>query len=185
MEIFKPIQNYENYSVSNLGNVKNTKTNRIMKPQINDRGYYIVDIRKNKNRKHERVHRLVAFAFLENPLNKHLVDHINNDKLDNNVNNLRFATNSENLMNSKISIKNKLNVKGVYKIHNKYRARIKLNGKNINIGNFDNLEDAKNARMTKANELFKEFTNICEKIINTTKSLKEELEKEFTIMNQI
>ena len=88
MEEFKLIKGFENYSVSNLGNVKNNKTNRILK-QDNNKGYKLVKF----NGKNKRVHRLIAEAFIPNPDNKPCIDHINNIRNDNRIENLRWATN--------------------------------------------------------------------------------------------
>ena len=49
---------------------------------------------------------------------------------------------------------------------NKWKSQIKVNGKNKNLGRFDNIEDAVNARVKKSEELFGEYKNSCEKIIN-------------------
>ncbi len=70
MEEYKLIKNFESYSVSNLGNVKNNNTNKILK-QNNSNGYKRVSL----NGKYLRVHRLVAEAFIPNPENKPCVDH--------------------------------------------------------------------------------------------------------------
>jgi len=81
-----------------------------------------------------------------------------------NVNNLRWATNSENNYNSnKLAKNNKTGVKGVifYKNLQKYRAVIQFNEKSIHLGYFDKLEDA---RVKKAKELFGEFLNTCETV---------------------
>jgi hypothetical protein len=95
------------------------------------------------------------------------VDHINNDKLDNNIANLRWVTLQENQMNRKLSSNNTSNYKGVtfHKQRNKWVAQIMINGKNKNLGYFDNIEDAVNARVKKAEELFGEYKNSCEKEI--------------------
>jgi hypothetical protein len=86
MELFRKIQNYNNYSISNMGNVRNDRTNRILQPEINNKGYYTVNLNKNGKMKTMRVHRLIAVAFLNNPDGKPCIDHTNNDKLNNNMN---------------------------------------------------------------------------------------------------
>ena len=93
------------------------------------------------------------------------MDHINNDRLDNNVKNLRFASSQENNRNRQVSSNNSSGTKGVcwQKQHKKWHASIMLNGKLIHIGYHNSLEEAKIARQKKAKQLFGEFLNECEK----------------------
>ena len=163
MEEFKIIKNFENYSVSNFGNVKNNDTNEIIK-QYNSQGYKLVGINGNL----KRVHRLVADAFIPNPENKPYVDHINNIRDDNRIDNLRWATIKENCQNTSLSSKNKSGYKGVNwdKRNNRWRATIFEDGIKVHIGYFKNKEDAINARVKKAKEIFGEYTNKCEKEVN-------------------
>ena len=165
MEQYKIIKDFENYSVSNFGNIKNNKTGRILKPSIDANGYYTVSLCKDGKSNTKKIHTLVADYFIANPYNKPFVDHINNNKLDNNVRNLRYATNQENQMNSKLSSKNTSNYKGVifYKPSNKWRAQIMINGKNKHLGYFDKIEDAINVRVKKVKEVYGEYMNSCEK----------------------
>ena len=106
MEEFKNIKGFENYEVSYLGNVRNIKTGRILKPGIDGHGYYKVSLCSNGNIYQKRIHKLVGELFIPNPLNKSCIDHKNNIKLDNNVTNLRWATPCENSMNRKLSSRN-------------------------------------------------------------------------------
>ena len=86
----------ENYEISNLGRVKNIKTGKIIKPDKEEKGYCRLTIKINGVRKHYAIHRLVAIAFIPNPLNKEQVDHIDNDKTNNRVDNLQWVSNKEN-----------------------------------------------------------------------------------------
>lgn len=93
---WKKIERNSNYSVSNNGIVKNNNSNIIKKPHINKKsGYYIVDLWQNNKAEKVPIHRLVAEAFIPNPHNKPTVDHIDGNRLNNNVDNLRWATYSE------------------------------------------------------------------------------------------
>ena len=93
-EIWKTIENYENYEVSSLGKIKNIKTGRILK-SCNKCGYSIVGL-SNKKVKTFKVHRLVALAFLQNPENKAHVNHKDKNGLNNNLENLEWTTPLEN-----------------------------------------------------------------------------------------
>ena len=97
-EIFMPIESYEDtYAVSNLGRVKNIKTGRILKQSKENTGYMRVKLFKNNKGKHYSVHRLVLETFKANPDNKPQVNHINEDKTDNRLNNLEWSTPKENI----------------------------------------------------------------------------------------
>jgi hypothetical protein len=90
------------YQVSNDGLVKSmvrVKTGRVMKGSVGNHGYRHVCLTVDGKEKHCTVHRLVAQAFIENPENKETVDHIDRDKLNNQVSNLRWATKAENEIN--------------------------------------------------------------------------------------
>ena len=86
----------ENYAISNLGRVKNLKTNRIISFDKEEKGYCRLSIKVNGKKKHYAIHRLVAIAFIPNPENKPQVDHIDCDKTNNCVSNLRWCSNKEN-----------------------------------------------------------------------------------------
>ena len=168
MEEYKIIKDFENYEISNFGNIKNVKTGRILKNQINNHGYYKIDLCKDGKTFNKTIHKLVANEFIPNPLNKNCIDHIDNNRLNNNINNLRWATHQENNMNRNISSKNTSGFKGVFlkKETNKWCAQIRINGKLMHLGLFDKIEDAVIARVEKSEELFGEYKNSCEKIIN-------------------
>ena len=152
-EIWKDIPNYEGlYQVSNFGNVKSLA--RIVlrqgkypflceeKIRINtlDRGgYYICSLHKNSKRKMYKVHQLVAMAFLNHkPCGfKLVIDHINNIKSDNRLENLQIVTQRFNAWKFKENKTSKY--KGVYwhKAQKKWCVRIVINKKRKHLGYFD------------------------------------------------
>lgn len=95
-EIWKPIKNYENYyEISNLGNVKNIKTQKILIGDKNNMGYRRV-ILYNPIKKRFFIHRLVAYHFCNGYKPNLIVNHKDGNKLNNRANNLEWVTRSEN-----------------------------------------------------------------------------------------
>ena len=110
-EIYKPISNCEINLISNYGNVKNVKTQKVRKQRKGVSGYYYITLNKKNIRKCELVHRLVFIAFNENITEYDVIDHIDGNKLNNNIQNLRGTTFSENTKNAFVNnekMKNKL-----------------------------------------------------------------------------
>jgi hypothetical protein len=103
-----------------------------------------------------------------NPDNKPNVDHTDTNKSNNNISNLRWCTQNENCRNVPITKRNTSGVKGLswHKNRNKWRVQIDHEGKRYHLGSFIDKDEAIKARKLKANELFGEFTNECEKIVN-------------------
>ena len=96
-EEWRDVVGYEGiYEVSNRGNVRNKKTLRIIKSSISYHNYVRVPLRKNGKDRKLFLHRLVADAFIPNPENKEIVNHINGNKQDNRIENLEWCTYSEN-----------------------------------------------------------------------------------------
>ena len=109
-ETWKDIKGYKNiYQVSNLGRIKSLpkykcynyfRINEIILKQCKQgkpgHGYYQVVLHKNKIGKGHLVHRLIAEAFIKNTLNKKTVNHKDGNKLNNNLDNLEWMTQSEN-----------------------------------------------------------------------------------------
>lgn len=96
-EIWKDIPNYEGlYQVSNFGNVRNIKSNRI-KTIYEHNGYFKVSLCKNSKQLNYFVHRLVAEAFIDNPNNLPQVNHKDETRDNNSIDNLEWCTNEYNL----------------------------------------------------------------------------------------
>lgn len=106
MEEWKTIRESDNYEISNLGRFRNSN-GRILKLHINSRGYLICNISVNAKVSKVKIHRLVAQAFIDNE--SETVNHINGDKLNNNVDNLEWMTAFENKQHYHKYLKTKVN----------------------------------------------------------------------------
>jgi hypothetical protein len=162
-EIWKDIPNFEGmYQVSNLGMVKSlerTKFNCYSQIKVNERiltcnvhrcGYLWIGLSKDNKRTRFYVHRLVMYVFTgKSDLQ---VDHINGDKKDNRLINLRYVTNRENCTNYH---KNKNTFKGYSydKRKGKYVAQIYHNKKHKFLGHFNTPEEAKTAYLNFLNTI--------------------------------
>ena len=162
--MWRSIDGFINYQVSNIGRVRNVNTGFILKPAINTRGYQAIILRADNMPSTKMIHRLVAQEFLEND-NCSQVGHINHDKLDNCVYNLRWVSNQQNSMNkTKTSSNTSSKYKGVcfYKRTNKWEVSIHINNKKKFLGYFTDEKDAAKAYNDEAIELFKDHASINE-----------------------
>ena len=164
-EYWLPIKDFVNYSVSTYGNVRNNKTGRILKVgKVGKVGkdYYAVKLSENGKVKTMKIHTLVSKAFISNPKNKRCVDHIDHNRFNNYILNLRFATDSENCMNRSKLKNNSSGFIGVSsrKDIKKYRAQYALNGKLKHIGYYETPEEASFAYQEKIKEHYKEYANL-------------------------
>lgn len=96
LELFRDIDDYENYQVTSWGRVYSKNKKQFLNPEKHDKGYLRVELYKGGKGKHFKVHRLVANAFIPNPLNKPQVNHIDGNNQNNSVTNLEWVTNGEN-----------------------------------------------------------------------------------------
>lgn len=149
-EIFKDIPSYEGmYQVSNHGRVKSLKryggtSERILKPIKHKKGYLLLRFSKAGKLKTQKVHQLVAMAFLNHVPNgnKIVVDHINHKPDDNRLENLRLVTHRKNLSHRKTPGSSKYPGVTWDKSRNKWLAQIYINGKHKHLGRFTNEEEA-------------------------------------------
>jgi hypothetical protein len=170
-EIWKDVKGYEGlYQVSNLGSVKSLKRTvnvnksklctkvvfeRILKNGINSSGYYNLTLCKNGSQKTRLVHQLVAIAFLgHTPNGQNLViNHIDFNKLNNNVENLVIITQRENANKKHLNHSSKYTGVCWVKKSKKWVSSIAVNGKSKTLGYFDSEKDAHLVYETKLKEI--------------------------------
>ena len=98
----KDIKGYEGlYAITSCGKVWSYKKKKFLKPWNNGVGYLLVNLFKDRERKFYLIHRLVAETYIPNPDNLPQVDHIDNDKTHNYLNNLQWITHRDNNRKSK------------------------------------------------------------------------------------
>ena len=161
-EIWKSANGYANYEVSCFGRVRNATTERILKPGPSKTGYLTVCISKNSKAKTHNIHQLVAREFLESPFDLKCVGHIDGNRSNNNLDNLRFCSYSQNGANRK----NKKTPAQILKAFAGRReatrggAYIKINGRQKHLGFFNDEKEAARAYNRAAEEHFKEFAKL-------------------------
>lgn len=128
-EEWRKIEGYDNYSISNLGQVRNDKTKIIRKLCVNPQGYYKINLSKNYVSKTISIHRLVGEAFIPNPENLPQIHHIDGNRLNNNVNNLMWVSNVENCQSTNRNTNNGCLHKYKKKDIDYYSAKIVIYGK--------------------------------------------------------
>lgn len=153
MEIWKTIPNYEDYQASNLGRIKSLKFGKelVLKLKLNNTGYMQVSLTKNNIKKYFSVHRLVAFAFLG--ISDLDVDHINSNRQDNRIENLRYCNKRENSHFRYQKQITQSKYVGVTKHGKKWRTRISINGIQTRLGTYKTEIEAYQAYLNKLNTL--------------------------------
>ncbi len=101
LEIYRDIEGYDGYQVTSWGRVFNKTTGKFVNQEVHHKGYLRVDLYKDHQRRHFKVHRLVAQAFIPNPYKKPQVNHIDGNNQNNSVTNLEWVTNKENCEKAK------------------------------------------------------------------------------------
>jgi hypothetical protein len=129
---------FNKYIIYSDGRIWSIKRNKFLKPSVHHTGYTRVCIDK----KEYRIHRLVAETFIPNPNNFSDINHINEIKSDNRIENLEWCTHRHNIT---YSIGNE--IPGCFFFKGKYRVRIYVNNKNIHLGSFNTLEEANQFRL--------------------------------------
>jgi hypothetical protein len=110
------IKGFSKYLIYENGDIYSKYYNKLMSPQKNKYNYLCLNLKNDEGKcKSMRVHRLVALAYIPNLENKREVDHIDQNKTNNHVSNLRWATRSENMQNIKqVRRDNTLGEKNIY-----------------------------------------------------------------------
>lgn len=137
--MIKPIEGFEDrYMITDTGEVYSIFSKRFISKEIDHDGYYRVHLSKDNRKKHEKINRLVACAFLPNPENKPEVNHIDGNKTNNSVSNLEWCSHLENRkhaiatglwdMNGEKSPNAKLTWDAVKQIRSEYIARDREHG---------------------------------------------------------
>lgn len=118
---FKGVIGYENRLLINKnGNIYSLKTHKFLKTSITPNGYEALVLMLQTPKRHSKtlyVHRLVATTFIPNPYNKKTVNHIDGNKLNNNINNLEWATQSENNIHAIRKLNKKVNTSKIVEIN--------------------------------------------------------------------
>lgn len=145
-EIWKDIEGYETlYKISNLGRVKSFYKDKLLKPSINSQGYYRVNLYKKGIAKQMFIHRLVAMAFIPNPDNKPMINHLDCNPLNCKVDNLEWCTNQENVEYMTKLGRNKRSNEWKLNAREKNKYKKKIVGTNIKNGKkiyFDSIAEA-------------------------------------------
>lgn len=164
-EIWKTIEGYENYQISNLGNGRSLdrtdtrnrfKKGVLLKGLMGTNGYLSFNLYKNSrgNQRKLEIHKLVSMYFVEGYQDRgdKIIDHINNNPLDNRAVNLQLISRRKNCTKDKIGGTSKYIGVSWVSSRGKWRSAIRIDKKIVFLGNFNNEIDASNAYQIKLNE---------------------------------
>jgi hypothetical protein len=155
MEVWKTIKDFQDYQVSNLGRVKSLKfgKEKILKQSIDGDGYLKVNLHNESKKATKKIHKLVSMCFLENTNINLVVDHIDNNPLNNKVDNLRLITKRINVSKDAPNKYSKLIGVSLHKRKNKFVSTISINKVNVHLGYFKNELEASIAYQNKLKEI--------------------------------
>lgn len=147
--VFKGIPGFEDkYQATTDGRIYSLKTNKFLKPGDDTYGYNIVSLDK----KSHKVHRLVASTFLVNDGEKTLVDHINQNRKDNRVENLRYVDSSQNQRNTKKRETKPKDMRNILIKNTTFKVSLKQKDQPSVYKSFKTLDEAKAYRDSILNE---------------------------------
>jgi HNH endonuclease/NUMOD4 motif len=167
---FRKIPEFPKYRVSNYGSIVSEIRPEIkqLKPQVGSNTYMQVVLTDDQKKATKLVHVLVAQLFIPNPENKGYVDHINHNRHDNRVENLRWVSQSQNLQNKSKHKNNTSGVTGVSFYNGKWKAQICIDYTTIQLGSYFIKEDAIRARQKGEERYFGEYANKDQENQNTS-----------------
>lgn len=149
VEVWKPVSGYEKYyMISNMGRLKSLHSSkeRILSQNKGKKGYITYNLCCDGKCKTHKAHKLVAIEFLNHSPSgmSEIIDHINDDKTDNRVSNLRLTNNRDNVSKSKQSKNYSSKYTGVswFDSRKKWVSRIYFENKNHHLGYFDSEKEA-------------------------------------------
>ena len=96
---FIPIKDFETYAINTNGDIKDLRSEKLVIKYKSMDEYWIVSLINKNGHSIQRIHRLLAIHFIPNPNNELQIDHINRNREDNTINNLRWVSHSENQIN--------------------------------------------------------------------------------------
>jgi len=138
---WRVVSHCPNYEVSNTGIVRGK--NGELKPRLRTAGYLAVVLWNSQGRQEFRIHRLVAEAFIPNPGGKPEIDHIDRNPANNAVENLRWATRSENMLNTR---RRDGEMYAIYPSGTKWMVKFQRDLKEVYLGVYATIEEARHAR---------------------------------------
>jgi hypothetical protein len=175
MEVWKDVKDYEGmYQISNFGRVKSLERivkngvnsnrlikERILKNHISKTGYFVTDLKDKNYRKTFKIHILISKHFIKNHKNLPIINHIDGNKLNNNIYNLEWVSQRENCCHKELKNNNSSKYIGVCyrKNRNKWQSSIVFNGKLIHLGTFKTEIEAyqKRCKFEKDNNIINKY----------------------------
>lgn len=153
IEVWNKIDNFNNYEVSSFGNVRNKSKKNILKQQKDKKGYFNISLTENSIKKTFKVHCLVFNSFNKKLDPKLVIDHIDENKENNNISNLRLLTNRENCSRSKKNKSSQYTGVSYDKERKKWSAEIRNGLLKIKLGRFNSEIEAHNTYVDKLKEI--------------------------------
>ena len=139
------VQGFPNYTIDRNGNITNIHTGKVLSTCVGKTGYKTVSLWKDNKGTRNIIHRLLGLHYIPNPENKPYIDHIDRNKLNNDLSNLRWRDGTENNLNSPSQERDLHNIywKSSHKV---YRVWIQRYNIIIKLGQYKTIDEAKRVR---------------------------------------